>query len=373
MAKKYLDQDGLLYVWQKITNAFVKKDGTKVLSTNDYTNAEKTKLAGIEEGANKTTVDSALSSTSTNPVQNTVVNAALGSKVDAVAGKGLSTNDLTDDLLAKLNNTASKVDEIATVGGEPNVIEIIKQNGSVLDVTNKTVNITVPTNNNQLSNGAGYITGINNVDVIEALGYTPYDSTNPSGYQNATQVNNAITSKGYITSTQAENLIDGKGYLTTIPSEYVTDNELTAKGYITEIRAEELITGKGYLTSIPSEYVTDGELTDKGYQTAAQVNSAITSKGYQTESQVNSLINTAIADITGIAYEVVTELPATGSAGVIYLISNGGPNPNIYDEYIYTNGSFEKIGTTDVDLSGYLQESDLAAITNSEIDTIVAN
>lgn len=42
--------------------------------------ADKTKLDGIEEGANKTVVDTALSGTSTNPVQNKVINAALNGK-----------------------------------------------------------------------------------------------------------------------------------------------------------------------------------------------------------------------------------------------------------------------------------------------------
>lgn len=55
----------------------VDKVSGKSLSTNDYTTAEKNKLAGIAEGANKTIVDSALSSTSTDPVQNKVVNAAI--------------------------------------------------------------------------------------------------------------------------------------------------------------------------------------------------------------------------------------------------------------------------------------------------------
>ena len=35
----------------------------------------------------------------------------------------------------------------------------------------------------ELNNNAGYITGIDSADVTTALGYTPYDSTNPSGYQ----------------------------------------------------------------------------------------------------------------------------------------------------------------------------------------------
>lgn len=43
---------------------------------------DKSKLDGIATGANKTTVDSALSSTSTNPVQNKVVNTALSGKAN---------------------------------------------------------------------------------------------------------------------------------------------------------------------------------------------------------------------------------------------------------------------------------------------------
>ena len=47
---KYLDSDGLLYFWQKLKTVFagkVDKVEGKGLSTNDYTGAEKSKLAGI--------------------------------------------------------------------------------------------------------------------------------------------------------------------------------------------------------------------------------------------------------------------------------------------------------------------------------------
>lgn len=57
--------------------------------------SDKSKLDGIATGANKTTVDSSLSSTSTNPVQNKVVNSALSGKVPTsrtVNGKALSAN-----------------------------------------------------------------------------------------------------------------------------------------------------------------------------------------------------------------------------------------------------------------------------------------
>lgn len=50
-------------------------------TTASFTSGLLSKLNGIADGANKTTVDSALSSTSTNPVQNKIVNAALSDKL----------------------------------------------------------------------------------------------------------------------------------------------------------------------------------------------------------------------------------------------------------------------------------------------------
>ena len=58
---------------EQLANKVDKVSG-KGLSTNDFTNDDKAKLDGIEDGANKTIVDSSLSSNSTNPVQNKVVN-----------------------------------------------------------------------------------------------------------------------------------------------------------------------------------------------------------------------------------------------------------------------------------------------------------
>ena len=99
---KYLDKNGLLFYHTSIKSIFVEQVSGKGLSTEDYTTAEKTKLSGIETGANKTTVDSALSGSSTNPVQNSVIKTALDGKVDTVSGKGLSTEDYTTAEKTKL-------------------------------------------------------------------------------------------------------------------------------------------------------------------------------------------------------------------------------------------------------------------------------
>lgn len=69
----------------------VDKVSGKGLSTNDYTTTEKNKLAGIATGANKTVVDDIMSSTSTNPVQNKVVNAAIGAISALVGDTAVST------------------------------------------------------------------------------------------------------------------------------------------------------------------------------------------------------------------------------------------------------------------------------------------
>ena len=111
---------------------------------------------------------------------------------------------------------------------------------------------------------------------------------------------------------------------------------------------------------------------DSGFQNATQVNATITGKGYQTQSQVQSLINSAVGNITSIKYEKVTSLPATGSNGVIYLVAHSHGTQDIYDEYIWISESktFEKIGNTDIDLSGYVKKTDLTAITTDELNAM---
>lgn len=80
----------------------VDKQAGKGLSTNDFTTAEQTKLEGIEEEANKTVVDSALSGSSTNPVQNKVIKEALDGKQDALSSAQLAAanSGITADIVA---------------------------------------------------------------------------------------------------------------------------------------------------------------------------------------------------------------------------------------------------------------------------------
>ena len=58
----------------------------------------------------------------------------------------------------------------------------------------------------------------------------------------------------------------------------------------------------------------------------------------------------------GFDMQVVDQLPATGEKGVIYLVPEDGSAPDMHDEYVWIDATqtFELIGTTQVDLSGYL-------------------
>ena len=92
--------------------------------------------------------------------------------------------------------------------------------------------------------------------------------------------------------------------------------------------------------------------------------------GFQTASDVSAAISTALSGITGISFEIVQSLPQTGAAGTIYLISNSGTGTNAYDEYIYLNNAWEKLGSTNVDLTGYFNTTNLPALTSNEIQSI---
>lgn len=226
----------------------------------------------------------------------TKVKALLGDKVDKVAGKGLSTNDLTTALKTSYDGAVSGVADLKKVGAEKNTIVGIKVNGTAQTVdSSRNVDLTVPTDSQIATKIEGY------------------------GYQTASQVDKAVTDKGYQTAAQVKTAVEGYGY-----------------------------------------------------QTAAQVNSLIGNKGYQTSSQVQSAINSALGGITGIDIQVVESLPTTGTKGVIYLVAHSHGSGDAYDEYVWVaeKRAYEKIGNTDVDLSGYLKSTDITVLTEADFNTM---
>lgn len=65
------------------------------------------------------------------------------------------------------------------------------------------------------------------------------------------------------------------------------------------------------------------------------------------------ILKTMISNLANLRIEVVSELPETGETNIIYLVKKSGTNPDTHDEYVYVEGSWEKIGNTEIDLSNY--------------------
>lgn len=78
---------------------------------------------------------------------------------------------------------------------------------------------------------------------------------------------------------------------------------------------------------------------------------------YYTKTEVTNLIS----GIASLSMQVVSTLPTSDiSTTTIYLVLKAvGSTENIYNEYIYVNNTWELIGDTQVDLSGYALSSDI--------------
>lgn len=388
---KYLDSNGLLYYNQKLNTKFdgkVDKVTGKGLSTNDFTTELKNKLDGIEAGATKVTVDSALSATSTNPVQNKIIKEALDDKVDVVSGKGLSTNDYTTAEKNKLEGIEA--------GANKTIVDAALSDASSNPVENKAVKAALD-NKVDVVTGKGLSTNDFTTELktklegIEA-GATKVTVDAALSTSSVNPVQNKVIKGALDTKVDVE---EGKGLST---NDYSNADKsklagIAAGAQVNVIESIKIngtsatISGKEASVTIEAGKIDvikvngeELEIEDKAVDIPVPVDNSelLNGAGYQNASEVQSAINSAISGITSFEYEIVQSLPATGVKGKIYLVPNSGTQPNTYDEYIWIvpqggQGRFEKIGTTEIDLSGYWAKADLVAITNAEIDDILAD
>lgn len=123
-------------------------------------------------------------------------------------------------------------------------------------------------------------------------------------------------------------------------------------------------------TGIPASDLASGVIPDvSGFITNNVdnlVNYYLKSETYS-QTEVNALIGA----IQQFHYEIYQTLPATGASNVLYLIGPSGSGSDKYEEYVYANNAFTKIGDTSIDLSGYVTTT---ALNNALADyTTTAN
>ena len=177
---------------------------------------------------------------------------------------------------------------------------------------------------------------------------------------------------------------DTLGYVSAIDTS-VTPNSLTVitsgilKGYegysIYKAPNKDLNTTIGYTTNL---YLSD--MTVPAARTVKMFDFVIGKNGYL--GYVNGMngdqyVVQTFVKMVGengtslINVEIVQALPATGDGNTLYFVSNGGTGTNQYDEYIYTNNAWEKLGTTSIDLTNYIQKSSTSGLVKNDgtIDT----
>lgn len=104
--------------------------------------------------------------------------------------------------------------------------------------------------------------------------------------------------------------------------------------------------------------IYDDNIYNANTHTLTVQNAQVNGQNVATQDYVNQ----AVGSVTTVSFQVVESLPSTGESNIIYLVpSTSSSEQNIYDEYIYVNSAWEKIGSTSVDLSQY--------VTNTQLNT----
>lgn len=257
---------------------FVAQESGKGLSTNDYTTAEKTKLSGIAEGANKYTHPTYTAKTS-GLYKVTVDGTGHVSATTAVAkaditALGIPAQDTTYSNMAAATASAAGKAGLVPAPAAGKQASFLRGDGSWV-VPENTTYADATTSTHGLMSAA--------------------DKTKLNGVATGAQANKIESVKV-------------NGTALTIDSSKAVNVDLTA---------------------------------------------------YAKSADVTKEIASAVSGVTQIDYSVVESLPSTGKKGIIYLVANSDSGNNIYDEYIYINSKFEKLGSREMDLSSYAKKTDI--------------
>lgn len=303
---------------------YVVAEGKKYrLIANDTTNIENWQLLSEEA----VTIDSELSSVSENPVQNKVIKGALDDKVDVVEGKGLSTNDYTTAEKEKLagidltnyiptsqkgaNSGVAELDANGKVPSSqlPSYVDDVEEYSSVsqFPVTGETGKVYVDTSTNITYRwgGSEYVKIGSDLALGETSstayrgdrGKVAYDDSQANKTNIGTLANLTTTDKSSLVSAINELKQTGGGTIDSTPTSGST-NAVQSGGVYTALQGKvDTVSGKGLSTN-------DYDNTEKSKVANAQsqtLTTPITVEGVE-KTTVEDALN-AINDKPGITVD----------------------------------------------------------------------
>lgn len=206
------------------------------------------------------------------------------------------------------------------------------------------------------TNPSGYISGITSGMVTTALGFTPYNATNPSGYITTAGARGAISVTGagsYDSATGVINIVGGvtsfntrTGAITLSSADVTTAlgftpyNNTNPSGYITGITSTMVTTALGftpYNSSNPNGYISS--------ITSANVTTALGFTPYNATNPSGYITSSALSGYLTSASAASTYLPLAGgtTTGTTTLVSNfrfhlgGEPGTGVADFRVNTS------------------------------------
>ena len=252
--------------------------------------------------------------------------------VQKETGKGLSTNDYT---------TADK-DKLAGIanGAQANVLEAVKVNGTAQTITDKAVDITVPTAVSQLTNDSGFIT----------LSQVPEGAAASS----TTPLMDGVASAGTETAFARG---DHRHPSDTSKQDTISD--------LATIRSGAAAGATAYQK--PSTGIPDTDLSSAVQASLGKADTAIQSTDltnalgdYATTAAMQTAINTAVASAYIYKGSVANyaALPASGqTTGWVYNVEDTGMN------YAWNGSAWDALGMT----------LNIETLQTSEVETIIDN
>ena len=336
----------------------VDKELGKGLSTNDFSNTEKAKLKGIEDNAQRNIIEEVdLNGVKIDPIDKTISINTVGSINGQTGDITLRDNSETAwdvNLHIKDHEIQGKVVTPKSIGSETTPV-YFNENGEITPIN---IDDEVTKNSNKLvTSGAIY----RSLDLKQNQ-LIPGD--------NITIQNNVISAKSELNLDKYAKIKDVEEKLSTKQDILTPDNGIKIeenKISVTAITESE----EQPNTSIWINPEENAEVV-LSYN-RSQIDALVDSKqNILTAGKGIQIVGSTISStVDSNPFITVSELPSVGENGKIYLVPAESPgNNNVADEWIWNNGSWERLGSASVDLSNCSKLMDLTAIIANETDHI---
>ena len=336
----------------------VDKELGKGLSTNDFSNTEKAKLKGIEDNAQRNIIEEIdLNGVKIDPIDKTISINTVGSINGQTGDVTLRDNSETAwdvNLHMEDHQIQGKVVTPKSIGSETTPV-YFNENGEITPIN---IDDEVTKNSNKLvTSGAIY----RSLDLKQNQ-LIPGD--------NITIQNNVISAKSELNLAKYAKIEDVEKKLSTKQDTLTPDNGIK----IEENRISVTAITESEEQPNTSIWVNPEENTEVVLSyNRSQIDALVDSKqNILTAGKGIQIVGSTISStVDSNPFITVSVLPSVGENGKIYLVPAESPgNNNVADEWIWNNGSWERLGSASVDLSNCPKLIDLTAIIANETDHI---